>query len=289
MSKPNGSNSHLASVDREGALEHFKRELESAGLFDPTQPLPDDLLNRFLRARKYDLVKAKEMFEAYLKWRVEYKVEELVTSFSFPEAAEVQKYYPRFYHKTDKLGRPVYYELIGAMDIKGLWTVTNQERMIQGFVRDYEKLLRYRLPACSKKAGRHLEQGFTILDMKGVKLTQFNQVRKIVQEVSGIAQNYYPETMGRMFIINAPTLFTSVWSVVRGFLDEATVAKISVVGSRFQEALLQEIDAENLPVEYGGTSDNNPDIGPWNDGTVEGYPIEEWETFGGRDRAVAHV
>ncbi|KAJ3218407.1 cytosolic factor, phosphatidylinositol/phosphatidylcholine transfer protein [Dinochytrium kinnereticum] len=282
------SQQSLAPTDKEKILEDFKKELEADGFYK--KDVHDDyVLTRFLRARKYDLPKSKAMFEACEKWREDFKVEEIVESFSFPESAEVRVLYPRFYHKTDKKGRPVYYELLGALDVKKLWAVTNTERMIMAYVREYEKLLRYRFAAASIKAGTRIEQGCTILDLKGVSLSQFNSVRKIVAQVTSIAQNYYPETLGRMFIINAPALFTTVWAIVKPMLDEATVQKISVLGSGYKKALLEEIDAENLPVSYGGTCDSClggcefADVGPWNDGTVPGFPNDHWENMKLRD------
>ncbi|KAJ3101177.1 cytosolic factor, phosphatidylinositol/phosphatidylcholine transfer protein [Phlyctochytrium planicorne] len=278
--------SQITLADKDRALEEFKKQLREANILK--DEYDDYLLHRFLQARKYDLPKAFIMFEAYDKWRTDFKVEEIVSSFSFPESAEVNVVYPRFYHKTDKKGRPIYYELIGQLDVKGLWQVTNVDRMIMAYVREYEKLIRYRFVACSVKANTHIAKSCTILDLKGVPLTQFNSVRKVVKEVTGIAQNYYPETLGRMFIINAPALFTTVWSIVKPMLDEATVQKISVLGSSYQKALLEDIDAANLPVAYGGTCNSciggceHGDVGPWNDGTVPGFP-NEWENMKLRD------
>lgn len=58
---------------------------------------------RFLRARKFDLPKSKIMWTDFMKWRNEWKVDELYESFEYPELPEVNKYYPKFYHKTDKV------------------------------------------------------------------------------------------------------------------------------------------------------------------------------------------
>ena len=165
-----------------------------------------------------------------------------------------------------------------------LFEITTQDRLLTRYIREYEKLLRYRFIACSVKARKRVEQGTTIIDLKGVPLSQFNQVRKLVGSVSSIAQNYYPETMGRMFIINAPTLFTAIWVIIRQMLDEATVAKISVLGSNYKKELLEAIPAENLQVAYGGTCTMpSGDVGPWNDGTVPGYPQDFWEGMKRRD------
>lgn len=58
---------------------------------------------RFLRARKWDLPAAKVMFDAAEKWRKDFKVDELYENFEYPEKEEVDKYYPQYYHKTDKV------------------------------------------------------------------------------------------------------------------------------------------------------------------------------------------
>jgi hypothetical protein len=71
-------------------------------------------------------------------------------------------------------------------------------------------------------------------------------------------------------------------------LDENTVSKIHILGSNYQKQLLELVDADQLPKIYGGTCEcpngcENSDIGPWNDGTVPGYPISLWEDFKIRD------
>ena len=59
--------------------------------------------SRFLRARKFDLPKAKEMLLNAEQWRIDFKVDEIVQNFEFKEKAEVDKYYPQFYHNTDRV------------------------------------------------------------------------------------------------------------------------------------------------------------------------------------------
>jgi hypothetical protein len=56
-----------------------------------------------------------------------------------------------------------------------------------------------------------------------------------------------------MLIINAPMLFTGVWAVVKGFLDEKTRKKIKIVGSKYEKDLLELVEPENLPDFLGGT------------------------------------
>jgi len=60
-------------------------------------------LFRFLRARKFDVPKAKEMLINAEKWRKEFGVDKIVKEFDFKEKEEVNKYYPQYYHKVDRV------------------------------------------------------------------------------------------------------------------------------------------------------------------------------------------
>ena len=140
--------------------------------------------------------------------------------------------------------------------------------MLQNLVCEYEKLADPRLPACARKAGKLLETCCTIMDLKGVGITRVPSVYNYVRQASAISQNYYPERLGKLYLINAPWGFSSVFSVVKGFLDPVTVQKIHVLGAGYEGELLEQVPAENLPKEFGGTCECEggcqlSDMGPW--------------------------
>jgi hypothetical protein len=176
-----------------------------------------------------------------------------VPNFEYKEKSQIFKYYPQYYHKTDKDGRPLYIESLGNIDLPAMRKITSDERMLENLVVEYEKMADPRLPACSRKAGVLLETSCTIMDLKGVGLTKAPSVYGYLQQASGISQNYYPERLGRLYIINAPWGFSSVFSVIKKFLDPVTVAKIHVLGGSYQKELLAQVPKENLPSQYGGS------------------------------------
>ncbi|KAF7316999.1 CRAL-TRIO domain-containing protein [Mycena chlorophos] len=263
------------TIPQQHALEKFKKELKDEGYYDESNPRHDDAtLLRFLRARKFDLVKSKEMFIAAEQWRKKFGVDDIVKNFSFEEVAEVDKYYPQYYHKNDKDGRPIYIERLGQLDLKALYAVTTQERQVKRLVFEYEKFITERLPACSRAAGHPVETSCTILDLHNVSLSNFYRVKDYVMEASNIGQNYYPETMGKFYVINAPWAFSAVFSIIKPWLDEVTVKKIDIIGSGYKDKLLAQIGAENLPKEFGGQCScaggcSLSDAGPWNNAAVE--------------------
>jgi hypothetical protein len=194
----------------------------------------------------------------------------LVQNFVYTEKPKVFEYYPQYYHKTDKDGRPVYIEQLGKIDLTALAKITSDDRMLQNLVVEYEKLTDPRLPACSRKSGVLLETCCTIIDAKGVGITQIPSVYGYLQRASVISQNHYPERLGKLYIINAPWGFSGAFSVVKKFLDPVTVAKIHILGSVYEKELLGQIPKENLPTRFGGICQcaggcEFSDQGPWQD------------------------
>jgi hypothetical protein len=178
--------------------------------------------------------------------------------------------YPALLIRILQDGRPLYIEQLGKVDLTALEKITSQERMVQNLVCEYEKMADPRLPACSRKSGYLLETSCTIMDLKGVGIAKATSVYGYLQAVSAISQNYYPERLGKMYIINAPWGFSGVFSMVKKFLDPVTSAKIHVLGSGYQKELLAQVPAENLPKQFGGSCDCPggcalSDAGPWCD------------------------
>ncbi|KAF9135686.1 cytosolic factor, phosphatidylinositol/phosphatidylcholine transfer protein [Mortierella sp. 14UC] len=257
------------TAEQQHALDEFKDLIKAEGFFVPERH-DDHYVLRFLRARKFSIPNTHKMFVDCENWRKELQVDSLIDTFVFEEEEAVRNCYPQYYHNIDKAGRPIYIEHVGVIDIKTLFKVTDEERMTKQHVVSYEKLIRDRMPACSKLANRHIEQCCTILDLKGVSLRQFANAFGFIKRTSAIAQNYYPEMMGKMYVINAPMMFTSVWGMVKPLLDEVTVKKIVILGSNYQSTLLEDIDAANLPKVIGGTCEcaggcQVGEPGPWRD------------------------
>ncbi|KAI9708490.1 MAG: cytosolic factor, phosphatidylinositol/phosphatidylcholine transfer protein [Bogoriella megaspora] len=269
---PNKQSGHPGHTtdEQDAKVFQLRTMLEQQGYKDGLDTLT---LLRFLRARKFDVEASKKMFIDSEKWRQSFGgsgVDDLTKNFEYTEKEKVFEYYPQYYHKTDKDGRPVYIEQLGKIDLNAMYKITTADRMLQNLVTEYEKLADPRLPACSRKAGQLLETCCTIMDLKGVGLTKINSVYSYVKQASTISQNYYPERLGKLYLINAPWGFSSVFSVVKGFLDPVTVNKIHVLGSGYKSELLSQVPEENLPEEFGGTckcegSCQLSDAGPWKD------------------------
>ncbi|WYZ34114.1 hypothetical protein EsH8_I_000390 [Colletotrichum jinshuiense] len=261
-----GHPGHL-TPEQQAQVAQLRLMLEAEGF---TKRLDTLTLLRFLRARKFDVNLAKQMFVDFETWRKTTKLDETIPTWDYPEKEEVFKFYPQYYHKTDKDGRPVYIEQLGGIDLTALYKITTAERMLTNLAVEYEKCADPRFPACSRKYNHLVETCCTIMDLKGVTLTRVPQVYSYVKQASVISQNYYPERLGKLYMINAPWGFSTVWGVVKGWLDPVTVQKINILGSGYQKELLNQIPAENLPKSLGGKCEcqggcHLSDAGPWHE------------------------
>lgn len=246
---------------------------------------------RFLRARQWNIDKAEAMYLNMRSWREKAGVDKLYKEFEYPELQAVRTYYPHFYHKTDVFGRPVYYELLGKVKLHKLMETTNLERFLKYHITACESFRCQKLRACSVAFGRDILTTTVILDLDGLGMKHLTPtVQTFMQSIFRIDQDYFPEHLGHMYIINAPFIFRSIWSLVKPLLDERTVKKISFLGSNYQQVLLEAIPSENLPRQYGGSSecsDLTRDVGPWSGWVCPLRMSQDQEKPGGTARDVS--
>ncbi|XP_076934191.1 phosphatidylinositol/phosphatidylcholine transfer protein SFH9-like isoform X2 [Bidens hawaiensis] len=230
-------------------------------------------LLRFLKARKFDIDKAAQMWVDMLNWRKEYGADSILKDFVYDEYEEVQRYYPHGYHGVDKEGRPVYIERLGKVEPSKLMNVTTVDRFLRYHVQGFEKAFSEKFPACSAAARRHIDSCTAILDVHGMNWMSFGKVaHDLLMRMQKIDGDNYPETLHQMFIVNAGHGFKLAWNTVKGFLDPRTTSKIHVLGSKYQSKLLEAIDSRQLPDFLGGSCScaneggcMMSDKGPWHD------------------------
>ncbi|CAK8568059.1 unnamed protein product [Lathyrus sativus] len=204
---------------------------------DPSSKEVDDLtIRRFLRARDLDVEKASAMFLKYLKWKHSFVPN---GSFSPSEIRDDLAQEKMYVQGVDKKGRPI----TVAFAAKHFQNKNGLEAFKRYVVFALEKLCD-RIPAGEEKF-------LAIADIKGWGYVN-SDLRGYLGALT-ILQDYYPERLGKLFIVHAPYMFMKVWKLVYPFIDDNTKKKIVFVeNKKLKSTLLEEIDESQLPEIYGG-------------------------------------
>ena len=180
----------------------------------------------------------------------------------------------------DKLGRPFYIELSGRvrvgklMEPKGFLTF---EDFTKRHVIHMEFMAR-RIEHASLRHGTHVTQLSQIMDLEGLSYFDDSRGMQLFQDTIKMDQAGYPEYLGNLFLINAPLIFRGMWMLIKGWMDPKTAAKFHVLGSDYLPTLLQYIDIDELPKEYGGNG-----YRPLPEVQFEKVPLERPEMYTGVD------
>ncbi|KAK2038720.1 CRAL/TRIO domain-containing protein [Colletotrichum somersetense] len=295
---PRGHLGHLTEHE-EAQLAAFKKLLEDKGLYKPGPPASHDdpTLLRYLRARRWVPEDALVQFKDTEEWRAANDIDVLYRTIDLDAYEQSRRLYPQWLGRRDRRGIPVYLFEVKTLDAK---TIANYEKtgrdssfskakfdgktptgMLRLFAL-YENLTRFAQPFSTQLQDReHSDTPVTlstnIVDISGVSLKQFWNLKSHMQAASQLATAHYPETLDRIFIIGAPVFFSTVWGWVKRWFDPITVSKIFILSPHeVRPTLEQYIEPRNIPKQYGGELEfsfgDQPTVDPAWEGVVRWEP-----------------
>ncbi|XP_044499667.1 phosphatidylinositol transfer protein 3-like isoform X2 [Mangifera indica] len=196
----------------------------------------DASIIRYLIARNWNTKKATKMLEQSLKWRLQYKPENIRWE-DIAQEAETGKIYRADYY--DKFGRAVLILRPGFQNTKST-----------------ESQIKY-LVYCMENAIMNLnpenEQMVWLIDFQ--RWTMSSISIKVTRETANVLQNHFPERLGLAILYNPPKVFESFWAMVKPFLEPKTYKKVrfaysdDIQSQRIMEALF---DMDKLETVFGG-------------------------------------
>ncbi|KPP74365.1 SEC14-like protein 2-like, partial [Scleropages formosus] len=209
----------------------------------------------------FHVQKAEAMLRKHLEFRKHMKADTITTDWRPPEV--IEKYLSGGMCGYDREGSPIWYDVIGPVDPKGLLLSASKQDFVKSKVRDCE-LLQKECDQQSEKLGKVVESITMIYDLEGLGLKHlWKPAIEAYGEVLTMFEDNYPEGLKRLFVIKgkSPKLFPVAYNLVKHFLSEDTRSKIIVLGANWQEVLLSYIHPDQLPAVYGGNL-TDPDGDP---------------------------
>jgi len=193
---------------------------------------------------------ARERWVDTKRWRMSPPLYvDLILLKPYPRFNEVRSMSGHFLHKYAKDGTMVYYERPALLDL---------DKMRQRGITEEDLIMHYwHATEFQWKLLDSHPMGLltSILDLKDLGFGVVSgEANAFIKRVSKLLQEHSPVRTKRILIINAPGWFNMLWRAFSGLLHERTRKKIKVASSKeAKELLLEFIDPDALPAEYGGT------------------------------------
>lgn len=252
------NNRLIVSPEEMDALVKIKEHRQFASFVAADQGHDWNLL-RYLRARKLDVEKAVLMLSNSIDFFRKKDLKKIREADYSRLLGVFRKYYVHGGFHEDLQGRPVGLELFSRSDPEKLLELVTAEEMEDYFIAKHEKVLHIVFPLLSERANRRVDQVTMIADINDLPLLKVfrGQTKGFMRVLVTLNQDYYPEMLGRMHILNAPIFFKGIWAIVRTWFDPRTGDKIEIHSDLGLKSIKKDIDLTKYPKLLGGASDDD--------------------------------
>jgi hypothetical protein len=130
------------------------------------------------------------------------------------------------------------------------------DALVVRHIRQQEFVMKHRLPRASKFYKRDIHKQVLVFDLKNLSFTIDMQAMSAFRRTLVIDEAFYPERLEKFFMINAPWFFTTIWAMIKPWVDPITAQKIVIIGSDYLPTLREFIDDSQIPASLGGSRDD---------------------------------
>lgn len=249
--------SSVASHSKPGFRNRFSKyeplELHSAMFKVIKNDLVDNFVLRYIRARKYNYDDAMAMLTNTLNWRhnecpVEDWLQEgdapsyvLGKNKGFVKNFTVSK---SFIRGQDKNKNPLF-----VFQSKKHFASDTLQAETERFALLIIEWCRLHL----RDVNESVDTCSLVFDLSGFSMK--NADNAPVKFLTAMFESHYPESLGIVMVHNAPWIFSTVWKIIRGWLDPVVASKIHF--TKGTDELKQFIDLDHIPKYLGGRDDED--------------------------------
>lgn len=223
-------------------------------VFDETSDMP----LKFMLGCFNNRAEAIRRWKVTKRWREADGIDRILDECPQPYFDCIKQMYPHYWIGRAKCGSVMYIEKTGEVKSKQL---ADAGISVEALVNYYVFLTEYQWNILNTELDGPRSKCISVFDVKGVGLGDISGAWAFLSASMKIIGENYPERAQNILIVNAPAMFSTVWSLVLPLVNEATRSKIRLAKASDVQACFAEFaDPENIPVEYGGTWDGTGNV-----------------------------
>lgn len=216
--------------------------------------LPDNFFLRFVRARKWNSDNALKMFSNSIIWRGDFPADKWILEGDAPSYLHgknqglVKNFTAEksWIRGEDNGQNPIFWFL--AKKHFGSDSPSDETQRYAVVTIEWCRLF-------LKEVNASTDTCSIFFDLTGFTLK--NADYTTIKFLADVFEAHYPECLGRIYVHNAPWIFSTVWNIIKNWLDPVVASKI-VFTKNFKD-LSTHISPDFIPTELGGIDSSGPD------------------------------
>lgn len=194
-----------------------------------------------------------------------------VNLIAFPEHKKALEICNIYLYGHDRCGRPVSYIDFSASKLNQF--KHHEDIVCEACIRT-QLLLQSMQERTSETRGYSQYQTIFIIDvdnMKGLGPLKFRPMMGALMRVLDTLSYLFPNSTAQNFIINSSGSIRAVFSILKNWVRDTTANTTKFLGKNYLSQLVQEIELNQIPVKFGGTSTALPVVGSYTE------PVDTWK------------
>lgn len=237
-------------------LGQYDPKLQHAGIFAfPSLDLTDNWMLRFVRARKFELEPALTMLSKSMQWRrddmsaAEWVLEGDAESYLTGTNKGFIKNFTSeksWIEGTDDQNNPIFW--FQAKKHFGSDSPAEETQRYAVVTIEWVRLF-------LREVNESVDTCSIVFDLTGFSLKNADYTS--IKFLADVFEAHYPESLGRIYIHNAPWIFSTVWNIVKNWLDPVVASKIHF--TKNYKELCVFIHPKFIPTNLGGENQTGSD------------------------------
>ena len=154
------------------------------------------------------------------------------------------------------------YVKVNELDLKGIYETLPLETLQDSYLYYNETIFQIQ-DEITRRTNR-LTKVLKIIDLQDMSLKglKLNYMKKDAK-ASRLSQDYYPQLVGAVYLVNCPNFMQRVWNILRKLFPKRVVEKTNLYGKVISEKERKNyfekfVNVNDLPVCFGGSDEHWP-------------------------------